>query len=523
MNIWQSRQGMRLAAILIGASILVSRFMGLIRDKIISYWFGASVESDLYFTAFVIPDFINYLLAGAYFSITLIPILQELFLRNEKDGWKFFSCALLWVAITIIALTCLGEIFAPSIVTLIAPGFTPDAINRLTTFVRIILPAQVFFLIGSCFSGLLYLKKNFLIPSISPLVYNAFIIGLGILFRDHGMIGFCWGVVMGAFVGNFLLPLVASYKGGGFRLYFTLKHPYMGRFFKTALPLMLGQSIVVLDEQFIRIFGSMVGEGSVSRLNYARRLMLVPVGVIGQAAAVASYPFLAELFAKQEYSQFIATLRTAIKRAIFVSLPVVGYLFGAAEPVVGTIFGQGRFEFNDVFITGTLFRIFLIGVPLWTYQQIIGRGFYATGNTISPVVIGTLATLISIPMFLYGQYTFGEVGIVFASIGGLLIYCAGLNYWWIKTFKNHVLTPIAHFLLEYTIICIIATIISILADRLLHHFWTNIPCWTGQWMVRCIVQGIVYTATWGMLTWKAMKPEIEECLPTSLRRFLRGI
>ncbi len=84
-----------------GVSVLLSRFMGLIRDKVISYLFGATSESDLYFAAFVIPDFINYLLAGAYFSITLIPLLSAYFEKDEEDGWRFFSAVFTWIALLI--------------------------------------------------------------------------------------------------------------------------------------------------------------------------------------------------------------------------------------------------------------------------------------------------------------------------------------------------------------------------------------------------------------------------------------
>jgi putative peptidoglycan lipid II flippase len=215
---------MGFAAVLVGTSVLISRFMGLIRDKVISYWFGASIESDLYFAAFVIPDFINYLLAGAYFSITLIPILSKLFQEDEKDGWNFFSAALFWVFSAITVLTILGEVFAGHIVPYIAPGFAPNDLARLTHFVRIILPAQICFLVGSCFSAVLYLKKQFLIPSLSPLIYNGGIIIVGIFLRDRGIEGFCWGVLLGAFVGNFFLPFLAAKYGSKMKISFRFWH-----------------------------------------------------------------------------------------------------------------------------------------------------------------------------------------------------------------------------------------------------------------------------------------------------------
>ncbi|HAA05114.1 MAG TPA: murein biosynthesis integral membrane protein MurJ, partial [Syntrophobacteraceae bacterium] len=119
------------AALVMGLSVLLSRFMGLIRDKTIAYLFGATQESDIYFAAFVIPDFINYLLAGAYFSITLIPLLSETFARDHEDGWRLFSAVLVWVATGIIVFTGIAMILAPQLAVVAAPGLDPPAWARL--------------------------------------------------------------------------------------------------------------------------------------------------------------------------------------------------------------------------------------------------------------------------------------------------------------------------------------------------------------------------------------------------------
>ena len=113
MAFWKTRQQIGLAAMIVGGGILLSRFMGLFRDKLISLLFGATRESDLYFAAFVIPDFINYMLAGGYFSVTLIPFLTKYFEEDEQDGWRFFSSVFFWVTVSICALTFLAFLFAP--------------------------------------------------------------------------------------------------------------------------------------------------------------------------------------------------------------------------------------------------------------------------------------------------------------------------------------------------------------------------------------------------------------------------
>ncbi len=159
MKLFTRTQQMGAAALIMAASVFVSRFMGLVRDKVISYLFGATVEADVYFAAFVVPDFINYLLAGGYFSITLIPLLSERFERDPEDGWRFFAAAFWWIAIAICLLTGVAWWFAPELARVAAPGFDAPSTARLVRFLRIILPAQAFFLPGACVTALLYMRR----------------------------------------------------------------------------------------------------------------------------------------------------------------------------------------------------------------------------------------------------------------------------------------------------------------------------------------------------------------------------
>src|SRR5208282_5471149 len=205
-----------------------------------SLLFGATQESDLYFAAFVIPDVINYMLAGGYFSITLIPFLTKYFEEDEEDGWRFFSSVFFWVAVLICALTFVAFLFAPKLARLAAPGLTTGALSRLAFFLRIILPAQIFFLCGSCFSAILFMRKQFFVPAMVSIVYNLFIIAGGILLRTRGMEGFCWGVLAGSFMGNFLLPLLAGRCGGGWSMWFPGLHPGLEIGISGGLPLSIG-------------------------------------------------------------------------------------------------------------------------------------------------------------------------------------------------------------------------------------------------------------------------------------------
>jgi putative peptidoglycan lipid II flippase len=458
MRFWKSRQQVGLAAVIMGVSILLSRVMGLLRDKVISYLFGASGESDLYFAAFVIPDFINYLLAGAYFSITLIPLLSRSFARDRDDGWRFFSTVFTWVTVVIVILTGVAMVLAPRLAHLAAPGLPPESLPRLTHFLRLILPAQIFFLLGSCFTAILYLRKQFLAPALTPLIYNGMTIVVGLLLRGRGMEGFCWGVLLGALLGNLLIPYLAVRYGEGLRLRLSWSHPDLRRFCILALPLMIGQSIVMMDEQLVRVFGSLAGVGAISWLSYARRIMMVPVGVVAQAAGVASYPFLAELAAKGDTERLQRTLNTALRNLLTLLIPLSVWMMVVAEPTIRLIFQQGRFSAADTQQTALLLRIFLAVVFCWGLHQLIGRAFYARGDTLSPAVIGTLATLVSAPVFIVCAKYFQATGVAVASVGSIALYTLALALWWRRRFGPGIFASLAGAGLKLVLLALLAAV-----------------------------------------------------------------
>ena len=437
MSIFTRSQHMGTAALLLGASVFLSRFMGLIRDKVISYYYGAGVEADIYLAAFVAPDFINYLLAGGYFSITLIPMLARRFKESDESGWRFFSTIFWWICIASAICITLAWIFAPAIARVTAPGFTdtPELMDRLVFFLRIVLPAQLFFLPGACLTALLYWRRQFTSPALMPLIYNGCIILGGLVMTyiapERGMEGFCWGVIGGSFLGAFALPLLVA-RSGGLHIRPFLKDKGILAFVLMALPLMLGQSIAVLDEQFIRVFGSMAGVGGVALLAYARRFMFVPIGVVAQAAGAASYPFLAKLAAEGKEDEFAITVNGVVTKALAVAVPLCVWMAAVAEPLIRMLFEQGRFTKADTEMCALLLALMLPGVLFWVVHQLVSRSFYAHEDTLTPAVVGTITTAVFLPVYWGLTQIMGAPGIAVAGVCGIGAYTVAMTRVWHK-------------------------------------------------------------------------------------------
>ena len=488
-----SAQGMGLAALALGVSVFLSRILGLVRDKVISVYFGATLEADIYFMAFVIPDFLNYLLAGGYFSITLIPLLARAFADDEADGWRFFSSAVCWAVLAITLLTLLAWMSTPQLVSLLAPDFPAEAQARLSSFLRIILPAQMCFLPGACFTAMLYHRRQFAVPVLAPLVYNICIILGGLLswtlFPERGMEGFCWGVLIGAFLGSLVLPILAVRQGGlDFRP--ALRHPAMKTVLILALPLMIGQSIVVLDEQLTRIFGALTGEGGVSLLNYARRIMLVPVGVVAQAAGLASYPFLAALAASGDKAAFDDTLNKATSNTLLVALPLSLWMLVASEPIMRLIFQQGSFTSENAAASGILLAIMLSGVAFWAVQQLLGRAFYAYQDTLTPALAGTGATLLALPLYWAGARLFGAPGVAAAGTLGVVLYTLFLSRAWKRKHGSAALQGLAPQAARALLFCLPACAAAWGAGASAGYFFTTDSLWGA--LARITTSGLAF-------------------------------
>ncbi|MGA7854363.1 MAG: lipid II flippase MurJ, partial [Candidatus Acidiferrales bacterium] len=167
-------------------SVLLSRILGFFRDWTVAHQIGANASTSAYYTAFTLPDFLNYLIAGGSLSVTFIPVFAKYVTEQREDeGWRVFSTVVTVMGFVLVTLVILGEIFAAHLVKYIAPGFKPAELQQTIFLTRLMLPAQICFYEGSILSAVQYAKGQFVIPSLAPLVYNIGIIIGGVLLSSR--------------------------------------------------------------------------------------------------------------------------------------------------------------------------------------------------------------------------------------------------------------------------------------------------------------------------------------------------
>src|SRR5690606_23363351 len=171
-------------------------------------------------------------------------------------------------------------------------------------------------------------------------------------------------------------------------------------------------------------------DGDIVAINYARRLNMVPIGVIAQAAGVASFPFLARLFAEGRRDEMERQVDRAVRSGLVVSGLATAVVIALATPMVAVAFQRGTFDLADTLATAPLVAIYGISIPMWTAHQVYTRAFYAQRRMWLPVVVGTAITVAALPSYYFASMSYGATGVVATSVGVMVAYAAVMGWLW---------------------------------------------------------------------------------------------
>ena len=416
------------ATVLLMGAVMLSRVIGYVREAYIAYAFGAGAQTDAYVAAFTIPDWLNYLVAGGTVSITFIAIFSRYTAEGrEEEAQKAFSVIVTVMSVVLIGGIVLAQIFTPQIERLIFPKFTAEQLELCVRLTRILLPAQLFFYVGGVVSAVLMSRRLFLFPALAPLFYNVFIIVGGVLLgRRLGVAALAYGAVAGAVTGPFLANLLGAMRIGlRYRPSLDVGHAGFREWVRLTIPLMLGVTLVAADEWIERFFAS-GSIGDITRLNYAKRLIAVPIAVMGQAVGQASLPFFARLVGERRMDEFARTVSTAVYRAAAAALLASAWMAAAALPIIDLVYRRGQFSFADSQRTAVFFFWFSLALAFWASQSLYSRAFYAAGDTLTPMLAGTVITVVALVVYSALFRAYGVVGLAMASGIGIAAHTVTL-------------------------------------------------------------------------------------------------
>ena len=398
--------GMMRATALMMVTVLLSRILGVVRDAIISHYFGRGPQTDAYNAAFTVPDLLFYLLQSGALSSTIVPILTEYRSQGkDKSADKTVSIVASTIFVFIGLLICLMWINARALTVWLNPGFIADegTLHRIALAVpltRVLLPAQMFFFLGGLMMGVLYSRKQFLIPALGPVIYNSGIIFGGVvLHRWLGIHGLVWGAIGGAFIGNFLIPFIAVNRlGVKLRPSLQVTHPAAMKVWRMLLPIGLGVALPNIDQMVNKAFASFLGPGDTTAIMNAYRLMLLPIGIFAQAMALAIFPTLAGQAAEKNIPAMRRTMNQSLRNILFLTVPSSALMFLLSVPIITFLYESGQFTHADTLATAPALKALSLGIFAWSCQSLLTRGFYALQNSKVPVVSGAIVSVIFVAM-----------------------------------------------------------------------------------------------------------------------------
>lgn len=405
------RSGVRTAAVIISASYLLSRLLGLLRDRLLVAHFGIGPQADAYTAAFRLPELLFTLLVSGAFAVAFIPVISQKLEKKEHDeAWELSSTMLNLLAGSTVLIAIIAAVFADPITYLIAPGFDAARHTLTVNLTRIMLVTPVLFAVSTVLGSVAQAFSRFVIFALASVLYNVGII-FGILFLSphYSIYGVAIGVVIGAFLQAILQ--CAGLFGLGYRYKLSLNYrmPAVRKVLTLMVPRSIDQGIDQLHYIIETIIGSRLATGSLAALYYANNLKNVPLVLIGNSIATAAFPRMAARAAKGAIDTLIQEFVVNARLILFFVIPaaivtvimrgyIVRLLYGFGDPTTANTLGwfAGTIVFQALFF-------------------LISRVYYAMQDTRTPLYVSLWALGANVVLSFALSEMFGVVGLAMAQ------------------------------------------------------------------------------------------------------------
>jgi putative peptidoglycan lipid II flippase len=409
-----NRQIARAAGIVMLAYI-ISQLTGLAAKILTARTFGASAELDAFYAANRVSETLFALLAGGALSSTFIPAFTDLLVKDEKKAaWKLAASIANLVVVVIGVVAILAGIFAPQIVRYaLAPGLSTDpALFTLTvSLLRIQLASAVIFALGALAMGILNAHQVFLIPALTPAMYQiGWIIGVLVLAPKIGIYGLAWGVIIGSTL-YLLLQLPSLLKhGASYTLSLGLHNPSVAEVIRLMLPRMFGAAVVQLNFWVNTMLASKMGQGFISSLTFGFQLMYMAQAAIAQSVATAAMPTFSRQYALGETDNLRASLAATLRGVTLLSLPAAAGLILLRLPIITLLYQHGEFSAEDTQLVAWALLWYAAGLVFHSILEVLVRAFYAMHDTKTPVLVGATAMGLNVGLSFAFAAIFTQLG-----------------------------------------------------------------------------------------------------------------
>ncbi|MGI8963766.1 MAG: murein biosynthesis integral membrane protein MurJ [Thermomicrobiales bacterium] len=410
------RSGLARSALIVAVAFVLSRALGLVREVILADQFGTGPEMDAYVSAFRIPDLLFLVVMAGAFGAAFIPVFGE-FLGDDDQSraWNLASAVLTWAGISVLVLSALCFVLARPLMHIVAPGFDQPTEDMAVRLMRILLLSPVFLGLGIAAKGILEAHNQFTLPALAPLIYNtAIIVGALFFVQDYGIYAVGWAVIVGA-LGHFAIQVPGLIRAGmRLRPSFNWRVEGLGEVARLFGPRVIGLAVFQINFIAVTAFASTTGSESVSAINFAWQLLMLPHGVLALSISTVVFPTLAAIYSRGDNEEFRHTLDRTLRPLLFLSIPAGIGLLLLRKPIVQVIFERGDFDPSSTRLVIAPLAVFAAGLVGYALTEILTRVFYATRDTVTPVVTGVLTVVLNLLLCVLFMESLGYTGLALA-------------------------------------------------------------------------------------------------------------
>lgn len=383
-----------------GLATLFSRVLGLLREQVFAFLFGASNAADAFNIAFRIPNLLRDLFAEGAMSAAFVPNFAKALVESRRRAFELLAGVLIVLLITVSILSAVGMLFSHELVSLYAGSFQNIAgkFELSVGLTRVMFPFFPFVAMAAVVMGALNALGFFFLPAFAPVLFNvaSIVAGLAVcpVLAHYSHVPPIYGMAVGVVVGGFLQFYIQwfqirregfSYVDARKAIQNPLRVPGVKAVLWLLIPGTVGLAATQLNILINSIYATSAGPGAVSWLNYAFRLMQFPIGIFGVSLAVATLPQVSRRLAGGDHEGAGAEVNGSLRMAFAVNGPAAAGLMGAGLPLVQLLFQHGFFQYRDSLHTASAIFWYALGLPGYSVVKVLVPVFYALGTTRVPV------------------------------------------------------------------------------------------------------------------------------------------
>jgi putative peptidoglycan lipid II flippase len=426
---------------LIGAATMTSRVLAVGRETVIAYLFGAGNAMDAYNVAFRVPNLLRDLFAEGAISAAFIPTFTRyLSTRGRDAAWRLGNLVINTLAVVTLACVVAGWFLAPHLARWFAPEYAlvPGKLELTTLLTRIMLPFLTMIALGVVMMGMLNALGRFFIPALSPAMFNiatllsAFtLVPLMPRLGWPRIAGIAIGTVIGG-AGQFLLQWpVLRREGWRYAPILDTRDGGLREVMRLMAPGTIGLAAVQVNVFVNTVLATSQGTGAVSWLNYAFRLMYLPIGLFGVSIGTAALPDISRHAAASDLPGVRRTVSDALRLMLMLNVPATIGLMVLARPIVSLLLERGNFRPGDTDATAAALMCYAPGLLGYAIVKIASPTFYALRDSRTPVIVSALSVAVNVALNLALVRVAGFRGLALGTAVAATLN-AGLLLWLLR-------------------------------------------------------------------------------------------